>query len=697
LYKFAKRRSNPPIKRKGSQGFPEGLNTLAHPSMLKDSELSELINGIYSQYGTISKRQGSKVVGTAAADATKIIQLTPTYNIVGASRLIRISDNGKPEYRTNEEDDWKELSGTAPPGYSGSDPAFVSGVPVFDTTTTTWIVQANGRIYFANAVDRLVWLDDDGWHVYTALNNPTTKPTVAKTGSATGSTKYYYQYVWHNEGGYTKASPAPKSSTDASGTGWIGDMPMVLDSDTYLTITLPTAPPGTTKTSIYRSVGREGVAFYLDTIDAAETTYTDKGDIGDSTYYGVPDQNTTSGYHFKLLDVYRGSLVGVTTELGDETLVWSGFAEKGQDLVEGGTGSSGSFALSDGAGFFPYRKGEGTSINAIKTHVASNEDALFVFKDNCFGKFQYTPDDSGGTIRDVNISVGSLSALSPHTAGNNLRFWSQDGAATVGNEANYGTILRYSVLSLRANAITQRITAANLPNVCGVFYKSLSLFGISTDISGGSNNAVLAYDERYNAWSLWTGLYPQVFAKYIDPVDKIERLFYGSGHTADVLQMFEGKTDYATSTGSGTKVTLSLSTKQYDMGLPDQFKKFDRATLVFGTLTGNSTTVGVVRADHKGIHSDDRLRVAQEATLSGFGNDEWGAQEVGTMTEGEEGLDVNLRYINLRQKDLFWVKINIQNDGVEDEIDVIGIYLYYSESKRSLTFDMKLTELAAES
>src|SRR5690606_27172431 len=137
-----------------SQGFPEGLNTLAHPSMLKDSELSELINGIYSQYGTISKRQGSKVVGTAAADATKIIQLTPTYNIVGASRLIRIYDNGKPEYRTNEEDDWKELSGTAPPGYSGSDPEFVSGVPVFDTTTTTWIVQANGRIYFANAVDR---------------------------------------------------------------------------------------------------------------------------------------------------------------------------------------------------------------------------------------------------------------------------------------------------------------------------------------------------------------------------------------------------------------------------------------------------------------------------------------------------------------------------------------------------------------
>lgn len=688
MYTRRKRRKNPPIQRSGSQGFPEGLNTLAHPSTLKDTELSELINGIYSQYGTISKRQGTTVVGNEATDATKILQLAASYNVAGASRLIRISDNGMPEYLNFSTNTWVLLSATPPDGYVGTNPLFTDGVPTFDTSVITWIVQVGSRLYFANEVNELIWLDDDGWHIYIELPDPTVKPTVAKTGSGVGSTKWYYQYVWWNEAGPTLASPPPDSNSDAQGTGWYGSMPQTLDESTYLTITLPSPPSGTTSVSIFRS-NRQGEAFYVDSVEPSTTSYVDKGQTGSDTFYGVPDANTTGGYHFKLLDVYRGSLVGVTTELGGDTLVWSGALDK-----------FGSFSLPDGAGFFPYRQGEGTTINAIKTHVASNEDALFVWKDNCFGKFQFLQNTDvlagEGRIQDVNIAIGSISPLSPHIAGNNLRFWGPDGAGTVGNEANYGTILRYSVLSLRADAVVQRVTAANADKVCGIFFKSLSLFGISTSTAGDGNNAILAYDERYNAWSLWTGVYPAIFAKYKNPTDKIERLYYGSSYTADVLQMFEGKTDYKTSTGTGTRVTLSLTTKQYDMKLPDQFKRFDRATLVFGTLFGNATTVGVIKADQKGIHSDPRLRITSDPVLSGFGADEWGNQEFGMMSEEDAGLEVNVRYINLRQKDLFWVKINIQNDGIEDEVDVIGIYLYYSKSSRPLTFNMKLRHLASD-
>ena len=49
MFKLRGRRKNPPVKRMGSTGFAEGLNTLAHPSMLKDTEISEFINGVYSQ------------------------------------------------------------------------------------------------------------------------------------------------------------------------------------------------------------------------------------------------------------------------------------------------------------------------------------------------------------------------------------------------------------------------------------------------------------------------------------------------------------------------------------------------------------------------------------------------------------------------------------------------------------------------
>lgn len=688
--KKEKRRKNPPIKRTGSKGFSEGLNTLAHQSMLKDTELSELINGAYSQYGTISKRLGTKIIGQESSGATQIDQMQGTYNIDGETRLIRISNSGIPEYYVFSTDQWEPLADTAPVGYAGTNPEFTDGVPTFDVTGITWIVQYQNRIYFANEVNELVWLDEDGWHIYTALANPTTKPTVAKTGSATGTTRYFYQYVWYNEGGGTEASDPAIVGTDASGTGWFDAMPQVLNDTTYLTLTLPAAPAGTTRVGIFRS-NRQGEAFFLDEVAANQTTYVDKGELGTDTFYGVPESNTTGGYHFKLLDTYRSSLVGVATELGGDTLVWSAPPSSNWAI--------GDWGLPNGAGFFPYRKGEGTEINAIQPHVASNEDSLFVFKDNVFGKFRFLVEagefGGEGTVQDVNISIGSVAPLSPHIAGNNLRFWSKDGASTVGNEANYSTILRYSVLSLKADSIVQRVNPANLNRVCGEFHKHNSLFGISLDSPGLGNNAILAYDERYNAWSLWTGVYPKVFAKFINPTTKEEKLYYGSTLDANVLEMFSGKTDYRTSSGTGERITLSISTKQYDANVLDRFKKYDRAVMVFGTLTGNNTTVGISKADHRGVRNDPRLRISQEALLSGFGNDEWGNQEIGMMRDEDPGLDINIRYVTLRQKDMFWVKLNLQNDGISDEISLIGIYLYYSESSRPLPFNMKLRQLAS--
>lgn len=687
-FSYPKKRKNLPKKKGGSRGFPDGLNTMAHASTLKDTEISELINGIYSQYGTISKRLGSKVLGDEASEATEILNVGAAYQIDEKDYLLRISDNGIPEYYNFDTGTWAGLSGTEPDGYSGTTPEFTSGVPTFSTNSTTWIVQIHSRIYFANEDDFLCWFDTDGWHVYNQLDDPTTKTTVAKTGSATGNFTHYYRYVWYNEVGNTLASPGGDPSSDPDGTGYKKDMPQYLDKDTYLTITLPTAPAEATKVGIYKGM-KQGEETFLEAIDPSVTEYVDNGSVVPSEVFGVPYANNTGGYHFTYLDKYRGSLVGVTTELGKDTLVWSGFQERYE-----------SFGLPDGAGFFAYGKGDGTYINAIKTHVASNEDSLFVFKDNRFGKFQFTIggdldnlDLAPGTIQDVNLSVGSISKFSPHTAGNNLRFWSREGAATVGNEANYSTILRYSVLSLRAEAIVQRITYANIPKVSGVFYKSLSIFGISMDAAEEGNNAALVYDERYHAWSLWTGIYAAMFVKFIHPNTREEQLFYGSSKDGYVVKMFEGREDYAGS-DNPIPITLSVTTKQYDMGAPDQFKKFDKVTLVFGSLFGNSTTVGITRANHKGIINDPRLAVTMEAELSGFGNDEWGNQEFGMMSEEDVGEEINIRYIDLKQKDLFWVKVNIQNDGLEDELEILGIYFYYAESNRQLPFTSKLKALA---
>lgn len=681
MFKKFPRRKNPPIRRFGSTGFPDGVNTLAHPSMLKESELSELINGVYSQYGTISKRKGTRVVGQAAQNATKILQLGKYYNIGGESRLLRISTSGKPEWYNFSTNQWVLLSASGPANYTGNNPPFSSGTPTFDTTYPTNIVQIRSRVYFANPVNELVYLDENGWHIYENINNPTAKPTITKTGSATGSARWFYQYVWYNEVGGTLPSPPADPSSDPSGTGWIGNMPQVLDSNTYLTITLPTPPAGVTKVGIFRSK-RQGEAFYLDSVPASQTTYVDKGEKAEDVFAPLPEANTTRGYHFYLLDTYKNTLVGTTVELGKETLVWGGTFDK-----------FGSFGEPDGAGYFHYRKGEGTEIRAIKTHVTSNEDSVFVFKDNCFGRFRFIEGGEfagEGRIQDVNVAIGSISSRSVHVAGNNLRFWSKEGPATVGNEANYGTILRYSVLGTKVEGTINQVTPANTQKICGAYFNHLSLFGISTDVQDSGNNAILVYDERYNAWSLWHGVYPEVFCSFVNPTTKEEKLYYGSSKDANVLEMFTGNTDYATSTGTGDPISLSITTKQYDMGLPDKFKKFDKVVLVFGTLIGDKTTVGITRADHRGIRTDQRYPVLSNDVLSGFGNDEWLNQEFGMMTDDSPEEQVNIRYINMRQKDLFWAKVNVQNDGILDEISLIGVYFYFSMSTRPLPFRTKL-------
>lgn len=678
-FTYPPKRRNQPVKRMGSRGFPDGLNTLPHPSTAKDTELTELLNAIYSQYGSISKRLGSTILGEASEGGTKILNMKSCYGVGTAKTnyLIRISDSGKPEYYNFTSMEWTLLSGTAPVAYVGSNPAFSNGVPTFDTTQFTNIVQVYGKIYFANPVNELVWFDGEAWFIQAALADPATKATVAKTGSGTGTRTYYYRYVEYNDAGGTLASPG-FSGGDADGTGYKNSMPE-LDTSTYLTITLPAAPAGTTKRAIFRG-DTAGNEFYLTDLAPNVTTFVDKGEITPNVLFGIPEDNTTQGYHFYLLEVYRDRLVGVTEEMGKSILVWS----VGSDKIT-------NFGISSGAGYDDYHNGDGEEINLIKSFAASNQEGLYAFKDSRTGLLEFT--DDGGSIRDINASFGSISPFSAHLAGNNMRLWSKEGVVSLGNEANYGTILRYSVLSLRAESITKRVTPSNIPLVCSEAINHLSLFGISTSAIGTGNNNVLVYDERYNSWSLWTGLYPAVFCKHIDSTKK-ERLFYGSSKDAHVVEMFQGRTDYGTTGSNGTKVSLSMSTKQYDAGLPDQVKRFDRATIVFGDLVGSNTSVQVIYADKTGIHTVPAYAVSTETILSGFGNDEWGGQEIGSMTEEESGSSVNFRYIDLQQKEMYWVKFIVTNDGISDEVSVLGLFIYYVESSSPPPYTAKLSSYA---
>jgi len=687
MFNYANKRKNPPKQRMGSKGFPDGWNSLPHASSLKDTELAELINGVYSQYGSISKRQGCTLMGTAATSSVKTVAGGFFYDIGGNDYMIRVTDTGKVEYFNFSTLTWALLTGTPPVGYVGLDPEFVSNSPIFDTTVHINIVQTNGKIYFASSQDRVVIFDGTAWKVYKELANPTGYATVAKTGAGTGTRSYYYRWVDLNEFGDTAGSPAVVAQ--ASGTGWYSLMP-VIDGATYLTITIPAAATGSTRRALYRG-DTAGNEFFLTDMAVADTVYIDKnvspdGTAGTSTLFPIPEENNTPGYHFYLLEVYANSLVGTTVEEGKDVLVFSA----GDDKFD-------SFSLADGAGFDGYQKGDGQSINALQPFSVANKDGLAIFKDARVGLLEF--DSQGGAdIQNVNVIRGTMSPHSPHVAGNNIRFYSAEGVSSLGHEANFGTILKYSVMSLKADSITSRVTPANLPMVCSEYFRNLSLFGISTGAAGEGNDSMLVYDERYNTWSYFTGLHASIMFKGIHPTTKVEDLYFGTSDVPAlggcIVKMFDGKTDYATSTGSGNKITLSITSKQWDASLPDQFKKYDKAVLIFGSLQGSNTTVQALTMGSDGLGQFPRYAIPTDLILSGFGNDEWGNQEIGMMAEDDAGDTLNIRYVNLRQKDFFWVKLNIQNDGLSDDLTLIGIALYYSPSQRQLPGGARLRTLA---
>lgn len=672
-FQFPPKRRNPPTRRETSDGIKE-LNTLAHPAMLKNEEASELLNAVYSQYGTTSKRGGSvQLGGDGSGDSINV--LFSAYDVGGNDYLIRIDSAGVPQYYNFTNYAWTNLSGTDPEGYTGDNPKFTSGTPTFDMTYPTQVVQAYGNIYFSNPVNDMVWFDGSAWYIRTALADPTTKATVAKTGAGTGTRTYYYRYVNYNAAGGTLASPV-FSAGDPDGTGYKASMPAVLNDDTYLTVTIPAAPAGTTRRAIFRS-DTAGNEFHLADLSASETTYVDKGQDTPSITASTPSANTTKGYHYYLMDVFERRLVGVTKEEGRSIIVWSDPYPVYGDFSH----------TPNLAGFDDYYVGDGENINAIKTFTANNQGGLYVFKNSRVGALDLT-EAGGSQVRDVTAFVGSVAPSSPHVAGNNLRFWSLEGPATLGNEKNYGNILRYSVLGIKVENIVNTLTPSGIGNVASTFLNHKSYFAFSTR-DDAKNNQVLVYDERYDAWSLWTGMFPKCFAKFKDSAGKY-RLFYGSSIHPKVIEMNTGKTDYGTTGINGTKVVYSLSTRQYTMGLPDRFKKFGRAVFVFGYLSGSSTKITLSYANENGVFVDDPISVTMGSVRSGFGTQEWGESEIGSV--GAESSDQGLfvRYIDLAQQDLFWAKATIINDGIDDEMSLMGVYFYYSDSTRQLPFESQL-------
>jgi len=379
---YPKKRDDPKVKVTGSRGFPLGLNQLTHPTTIKNTELAEAQNVLYSQNGVLSKRPGSVNLGGPRGESSKVLALQGVYNIGDppTDYLLRISDDGILQYYSFFSSAWIDVP---------SSPTF--------SPVDTQILQAYGHVYLLNPEDNMYKWDGNTFTTFDPLPNPDTKPTLTKVGDGSGAITYYYRYVWYNEVGNTLASEAES----------ITNMPEELDIETYVKVELPTPPEGTTRVGIFKGK-TAGDETYLAWVPPTQDEYLDKGFDEDDPLYGVPQSNTTGGFHFKFATVYRSTLIGITTELGDDMLVFSAGGDKFD-----------SFGRADGGGYYGWRKDDGDPVTAVHPF----QDELYVFKGGKVGAFSF--DLEGASVRDINLAVGAVSHRSVHAAGNDLRFWSR--------------------------------------------------------------------------------------------------------------------------------------------------------------------------------------------------------------------------------------------------------------------------------
>lgn len=638
---YSKRRSNHTPKNIGTRGFPGGLQQISHPSAIKDGELAESRNVKYEANGVLYKRAGSLNLGVE--NGSKINSLSAAYDIGGSDYFIRISDLGIAQYYNESTEIWTNITGS----------------PTFSDVFTN-IIQAYGFVYFLNPIDPMVKWDGTSWLIFAPLANPTTAPVIAKVGAGTGTTTFYYLYVWYNEVG----------NTIGSSEGNLASLPVDLDDTTYTTVTMPAAPAGARYTGIFKGT-LAGETIYLARVPATQTVYQDKGqddEFADDNFL-PPTSNTTAGFHFKYADVYRSTLIGVTTEEGGDTLVFSAGGDKFD-----------SFGRADGGGFYAWRKGDGYDITGVRGFTLSNEDGLYVTKRDKIGVFRF--DEAGGSVRDINLGIGVVSHLSLHAAGNNLRGWGEDGAVSIQNEANYANIIRTQIFSIKADRIAKSVTSSDLEKVCGAYYQGLTLYGLPTGDEGTGNNTVLTFDERFQAWSEWRGLTPAIFATFIG-LDNKRKLFFGSSQSGDVVEMFRGKSD------NGDPIIFRITTKQFDNDKPYEYKTYRKIFYIFGNVTGTSTTI---RLFEDGVRALIPLALNANVGTRGMGTNRMGTirmgTSTGTFTPDTSGLIV--RYAQLYNKDLFSIQTTIENNGINDDISVVGVFIELSDSARELKYVNKL-------
>ena len=340
-------------------------------------------------------------------------------------------------------------------------------------------------------------------------------------------------------------------------------------------------------------------------------------------------------------------------------------AENGNPNVPGATVFSGTPSTAE-ARVFDVRKNDGDKI----TGLAVFQDVLIIFKERSI--YQMTFDSTGlGTITPITYSTGCVSHKSIKNVENDVYFLSREGTRVLGNEPQFFTAIRTSVLSVRVQNTIDSINKKYYDYSNAVYFDSKYILAVPTTTSSSITKCIM-YDRRFQAFTKWQNFNAQDMIKFIDSNNE-EGLYFLDTDGTQVYMRQEG-----TYSDDGVAIEAWATSKAQEIGNPDLMKFWVDVRLVLRRLSGQISIT---------LYKDDDLSLGT-AVLGSLSLRGMGLVMLGTTTLGLDGQTSTVAdsfsdtpiSISLNT-DSRTIKYKIYNNEVNQNFVLLGtIYSYYPKS-----------------
>jgi hypothetical protein len=242
--------------------------------------------------------------------------------------------------------------------------------------------------------------------------------------------------------------------------------------------------------------------------------------------------------------------------------------------VPGATVFSGTGTGAAIAQFVDVNKNDGDRI----TGLAKFNEVLIIFKEKSV--YQLTFDSTGvPTIQAVTKNYGCVSHRAIDNVDNDVFFLSRNGVYVLGNEPNFFNVIRTNELSARVHPLIDTLNAAYYINATALFSNYVYYLGLTTG-SSTTNDTVLTYDKRFQAFATWTHVTPECFTTYIDSTNA-EAVYFSSANSAKIYKLTP-----TTYSADGSAISSSFTSKAFDLGNFSEYKRWIDCTIYFRQLLG---------------------------------------------------------------------------------------------------------------